>query len=48
MHCRDREAFAQAFLVFAQASQLAIPPGSAEFYWLFGKFCGNDSGEMGR
>ena len=34
MYCRDREAFAQAFLVFAQASQLAIPPGSAEFYWI--------------
>jgi hypothetical protein len=34
MHCRDREAFAQAFLVFAQASQLDIPPGSAELYWI--------------
>ena len=34
MHCRDREAFARAFLVFAQASQLDIPSGSAELYWI--------------
>jgi len=34
MHSWNREVFAQGLVVFAQASQLDISPGSAELYWV--------------